>query len=279
MKQIFVLTAYLYAVGGTLCLHAQENGGVSAQYECLYEYTAQVKDDMTDTYSTILQIGSSQAKFFDYTTYQVDSAAQVPNPSDEALQDLRTRERKNPFWFDYTIYQNHPEGKMSTYSVMGLDRYTYTESGNPIAWTLAEDTDTICGYVCRKATGEYGGRLWTAWYAEEIPVPFGPWKLCGLPGLVMRASDSEDIHRFEAFAFRSGSVGISAPDRTNVITTSREKFVKLKNTLKGDPFSTIPKESITSITVLKNDGGTSSILVNGTKVRMAINGYVPLELK
>ena len=85
---------------------------------------------------------------------------------------------------------------MSVYSVIPPDRYTYTENSHSVQWTLTEDTDTVCGYNCHKATGAYGGRMWTAWYAQDIPVPFGPWKLCGLPGLIMRAYDSDGLFIF-----------------------------------------------------------------------------------
>ncbi len=55
-------------------------------------------------------------------------------------------------------------------------------------WTIANDlTKNILGYECIMAQTDYHGRKWTAWFSPEIPVHEGPWKLHGLPGIVLRA--------------------------------------------------------------------------------------------
>ena len=48
------------------------------------------------------------------------------------------------------------------------------------------------------AETDYHGRHWIAWFSPEIPLPDGPWKLCGLPGLILEATDSTGQHRFLA---------------------------------------------------------------------------------
>ena len=59
-------------------------------------------------------------------------------------------------------------------------------------WQLIPDsTTTIIGYPCQLAKTNFKGRTWLAWYAEDIPVSEGPWKLCGLPGLILRAYDAQ----------------------------------------------------------------------------------------
>ena len=37
------------------------------------------------------------------------------------------------------------------------------------------------------ATTHFRGRDWKVWFSEEIPLPLGPWKLGGLPGLILAA--------------------------------------------------------------------------------------------
>ena len=80
---------------------------------------------------------------------------------------------------------------------------------------MVEGTDSICGFLCKKANGEFRGKIWNVLYAEDIPTVAGPWKLQGLPGLITYAIDDEGIHKFkliglyqetEPITYSSGSV-------------------------------------------------------------------------
>lgn len=55
-------------------------------------------------------------------------------------------------------------------------------------WTLIDSFKTIKGFECKKATTYFRGRNYFAWYSTEHPLPFGPWKLVGLPGLVFEVT-------------------------------------------------------------------------------------------
>ena len=59
-----------------------------------------------------------------------------------------------------------------------------------IEWQLTAESKMIDTLSCQKAIGKFRGRTYTAWYAKEIPVAVGPWKLHGLPGLIVEAEDS-----------------------------------------------------------------------------------------
>jgi GLPGLI family protein len=60
-----------------------------------------------------------------------------------------------------------------------------------IDWQLNEETKEIGKFTAHKATGKFRGRIYTAWYILEIPLPYGPWKLQGLPGLILEAYDKD----------------------------------------------------------------------------------------
>ena len=269
----------LYIVFHALVQVHRHLGSTSVdEYECIYEY--QVKNDKgsSDVTSTILQIGRNIAMFSDYTAFRADSAIACKAPETD-IQKFKTQEMRNDMFFDQSVSQNVPKGKLSVYSVITPNYYSYAESGTPIVWNFDEDTDTICGYTCQKAVGEYGGRTWMVWYSTEIPVSFGPWKLCGLPGLVLAAKDSEGIHQFKAITFRKSSTPMNLKPYANAIKTSREQFIKSKNKFEQNPLVNIPAESISEMTIEKYEDGGHSALVNGVVLRMRPNGYVPLELK
>lgn len=273
MKRIvFFLTGLL---ASSQILHAQHNGG--NKYECIYEYKVN-NGNPGEVYSTILMINDSAAMFCDYSSYLVDSVS-FAGGTDEEIERYQKQMIKNEYFFDQTVWQNNPEGKYTVCGTITPERYCYTEDANTIAWTLTEGTDTICGYPCGKATGEYGGRLWTVWYTSQIPVVYGPWKLCGLPGLVMKAEDAESIHNFEAIAFRRGNIDMRAPNAKNYLKTTREKFVKMKNNFEKNPMGNIPVESIGHVRIDKHGGGKGSIFIDGLQLRIHPNGYIPLEMQ
>ncbi|MBR9914941.1 MAG: GLPGLI family protein [Algicola sp.] len=60
-----------------------------------------------------------------------------------------------------------------------------------INWELMNETKLFGKITARKANGTYRGREYTAWYTMDIPLPFGPWKLHGLPGLILEAYDQD----------------------------------------------------------------------------------------
>lgn len=66
------------------------------------------------------------------------------------------------------------------------------------SWKILPDTKNISGYACQKATGNFRGRDYDVWFTNEIPIQAGPWKLNGLPGLIIYAEDHTGSIRFTA---------------------------------------------------------------------------------
>lgn len=75
--------------------------------------------------------------------------------------------------------------------------YLVDELPQKINWKIAKDTISINGIKCRKATANFKGRNWVAWFAPELPFQSGPWKLNGLPGLIIQANDDKNDVIFE----------------------------------------------------------------------------------
>ena len=64
------------------------------------------------------------------------------------------------------------------------------EDATKFVWKIVSETKKTGSFVCKKATTTFRGRNYIAWYAPNIPVSFGPWKLNGLPGLILEAYDT-----------------------------------------------------------------------------------------
>jgi len=62
-------------------------------------------------------------------------------------------------------------------------------------WKLLDDTKEINGMKCQKAKARVYGREYEAWFTTDIP--YGPWKLHGLPGLILEARSTDGEVDFE----------------------------------------------------------------------------------
>lgn len=85
------------------------------------------------------------------------------------------------------MFTNLSDDKLRCYEKFAdYDGY-YDEPLSEMEWQITDSTANVLGYECVAAVSDYHGRRWTAFFAPEIPLPFGPWKLHGLPGLILKA--------------------------------------------------------------------------------------------
>lgn len=75
--------------------------------------------------------------------------------------------------------------------------YLVEEQAPKINWKITKDTASFSGVHCQKATTYFKGRNWIAWYAPDLPFQSGPWKLNGLPGLIITAYDEKKEVQFQ----------------------------------------------------------------------------------
>lgn len=72
------------------------------------------------------------------------------------------------------------------------------EKTTVVPWKLQDSTKIIGEFKCQLAIGKFRGRTYHAWFTQDIPVRFGPWKLQGLPGLILEANDEQNIVSYRA---------------------------------------------------------------------------------
>ncbi|MDE5821399.1 MAG: GLPGLI family protein [Paramuribaculum sp.] len=253
-----------------------------SRYAALYDYnlntTTKNGDPITETYVTALRIGDNGAVFTDYLTFEADSITNS-DLSDEEKAAFSENAGKVDFFFVPEIVQNIPEGVLTVTDQAAITIGSYTEPFGDIEWNLTEETDTIAGYKVNAAVGSYGGREWKVWFTEEIPVPFGPWKLAGLPGLVLMAKDSENIHEFKLISFTKCDVPMVQKKNPAEVKTDRNKFIEIKNRTAQDPMKSIDPASISNVMVRKATSGEPNLIINSIPLRVPANIYIPLELK
>lgn len=108
--------------------------------------------------------------------------------------------------FDNIQYRILKEGSTITTidgfpNVLRVPPVKFKENKDLFDWQLTGDTATVASFFCQKATCSFGGRQWEAWFTPAIPVSDGPYKFCGLPGLILRVQDVQHYWNFELVSF------------------------------------------------------------------------------
>lgn len=160
----------------------------------------------------ILIANKNQSKFYCPSTEYRDSLLSTPsgrtkerqmfNAAVRAYSDGSDRSAMDGVVYHSRLYvfKDFVKSVSTTYDEAGMGECGYyDEPFSEIDWVIAEDsTKNILNYQCIMATADYHGRKWTVWFTPEIPMQDGPWKFCGLPGLVLEASEPSGQHYFIA---------------------------------------------------------------------------------
>ena len=152
----------------------------------VYDYECQTQDAdgkaVTDRMKVCVQVGTHCTRSYPYRKFREDTEGYDYFTPDE-LPMLRAES----FCFMPEVLTNYPDGKVTVRDAIVPTPYETCEERKPVKWTLSDDTLTVGGYLCKTATCQLHGRKWTVRYSEDIPTSAGPWKLCGLPGLILEA--------------------------------------------------------------------------------------------
>jgi len=95
------------------------------------------------------------------------------------------------------IFKNLAENKLTLADELSRKRYLISDTLNSLKWRITKEHQKIQDYSCTKAILNFRGRNYTVWFAESIPLSLGPWKFGGLPGLIIKISDSENKFVYE----------------------------------------------------------------------------------
>lgn len=98
-------------------------------------------------------------------------------------------------------------------------------------WVITSETKNIKGHTCTKATLSFRGRNWEAWFAQDIPLPYGPWKFYGLPGLIVEVYDTAHDYTWRIDTLEYKESELFAKDFTTVVALKSTKPLPFKKFL------------------------------------------------
>lgn len=195
----------------------------------------------------VLLANSKESKFYSPRTEQIDSLNSTP----EGEAKFKEMQRAAALGGNYDdiprrdgsmyVVKSTESGIIKVYDTAGMEQYIVEEPLENIEWRLVEDsTKNVLGYDCVMATADYHGRKWTAWFTPEIPVQTGPWKLAGLPGLILEADADNGVYSFMATGIQNSDrqiMPVYLADRYEKI--KRKDFLKAKRSFLDNPLGQI----------------------------------------
>lgn len=218
-----------------------------------YELTFKPKQDSAklEKVMTILDITKDKSLYRDYTLVAQDSIIKV---TVEEMQKSGIFKDMSKLIvmpkFGFKVEKEYPSMK-ETYSDRISSGFTPIQIGYneepKFNWKITSEKEKIGEYNTQKATVDFGGRHWTAWFSTDIPFQDGPYKFSGLPGLIVKIEDSGKNYswllrgnkKVENFEELSYAEKISPGGSGKLAIVTRNKFEKTMEQYKKDPFATM----------------------------------------
>lgn len=215
-----LIVCFLLSVGWT-------TAPVISSYQIQVSYDMELNLDGFRSYRADLYLGSSSALF----VYKLNH-----DPGETKLYASDSLESNYHFnlldTMQYSILSDHQEKRiLHLEQIPGADNLCIVQEPlQAITWYFTGNSKVIQGFKCLEAYGQFAGRQYNVWFTDSIPTFFGPWKLHGLPGLILEAYDESREVNFYANLIRSGSKEDITPynpmSMGNYAIMDRNEYVK-----------------------------------------------------
>lgn len=229
MKKIGIIALALFMQH----ISAQNNRFV---YQVTMKPDAENKSDIK-TENAYLDISAEKSLFYSENRYKRDSILQKAfqggggrgSVSREQMEGVRTN-------INYSVEKDKASQKTYFKDRIGRDVYVYEED-RPLNWKISSETTKIGDYKVQKATTDFAGRTWTAWFTTDLPYQDGPYKFGGLPGLIVKAEDDKGDYSFDLMKNYKIAEIVTLNQFGNTLKVKRSDYLKQQEKFKTDPMS------------------------------------------
>jgi GLPGLI family protein len=294
MKRIHSLFTIIYILFISQQTTAQEAEPVlaSVTYEFIHVYDTS-KRDKPIREEMILFLGQNSSKYVNLKLWgrPIQSANTPPANSGNTIVVTAIPVATVFGWgaTQETLFQHIKENKLNKVASLSTANYLIELPLPKIEWKIDAATRTIGGYTCQKAIGDYAGRTYTAWFTPDLPFRNGPWKLSGLPGLILEARDAKNevLFLFKAFSKDNADQNTGAWHK-RLVKVEEKAFIRASEAYLNDPVgvsqsqhpagSRVPLLGYKDSTGKFYTGGEASVLFEKYRKERLAPGYNPLEL-
>lgn len=240
-------------------------------------YLVETIPDTTSTYCmrdrAILQIGKRYTKFFGLTTLLYDRNYTRLQAGEEPVRYDQLEDQS----IDYEIYtdlvRRHTEVVHHVPFTYDF-QIVYEEPLSTMEWHISGQTKNIAGYDCQRAEVRFMGRNWDVWFAPEISCSYGPWKLAGLPGLILEAQDSRGHHRFSLQTITTQPLPIVRYKTNRIQRMTKRQWNTFQRNAHLHPVATFGNNGHNGFIITDPKTGATTLLDDAWTIP-----YNPLELE
>ena len=212
----------------------------------------------------ILDVNPDEVKFYPHIYAEKDSINKV-------------QKTRSYIWEEVLPALTRKRNTNENTSFVLLNDFFKIETKDEMTWKLSSETKNVGNYKLQKATTNFGGRNWTAWFNSEVNLNEGPYKFRGLPGLVFEISDDKNNFKFSLIKSYQLKETYDTRDILETfagdkpILVSEKMLLKKQLELFNDPLQDFKED-------FKSGSGDTKYYVMGTQVK-SIEQFKDLTLQ
>jgi GLPGLI family protein len=205
----------------------------------VYQLTFQPdsNNNQKSTIDYILATGMGVSYFYDLKMYELDLKLSQQDTGKLLSGDFNQMLNSLPRLKTLQVIEKKGSA-IKVYNQVGESAVYYAEEMKP-EWKLKPEFNTIMHFEVQKAECRYKGRDYIAWFTKEIPTPDGPYKFQGLPGLIIKITDTRSHFDFEMKqVIENGNLqSFAARTYANPIKIGKSELKTLRENFDRDPFA------------------------------------------
>lgn len=196
MKKQSIIITLLIAIAASAAAQKPDTAQILVHYKFTHVRDTTNRDHPY-TENMALYIGKTSSAYRSYENvleqaeFKRRMQIAMANSADGHVQLNRNRRGSGAEYYEFPN-----EKKLERKEPLVMETYLIDDVMPVIDWKISSDTATYGGLHCQKATAHFKGRDYTAWFCPDMPLHVGPWKLNGLPGVIVEAYDAKKDVQF-----------------------------------------------------------------------------------